>query len=552
VAASDGMGNGSIKKLAALLASEAPERQIAAAIVVGELGLRDPALVSGLFALADSGLPPLQRHAAEALGRLATVKSLPHLLPLLASRDESVRHAAAAAVSALGDAALPALRERLGATDGEERRAVEEALGRVGGKAAISTLLAGLDAATVEEARTATLAARPRIKDADARERRATLAEVKHFLGLKKTKASPAATVAALRVLGFLEDESVVPVLLEHATGGKHAPDVREEALIALRFIGSAVGRAGGKTTAATKALKAAGAVATKLMAVAETASLPTARASLYTLACLPLPGGLAARLGKLAAHPEAERARLATERLGQMPGPEASRALGLLLQSTRERALAEAAATALAARPDAGAVLARALVDAPDAERAGLFARLLRPHLRGLDAKAARALREAALSRLSAGQPAWEPLLQVAREADGAATAKALREAGATLRKSKPERALAALRALGRGADATPDDGYAWATLELAAGRRDEALTIFGQLTERGFDLAAALRRDRALDAEARYQIGFHFADQRHPVGEEILTAVAAAAGRTKVGQMARAKLKSAGYAVE
>ena len=94
------------------------------------------------------------------------------------------------------------------------------------------------------------------------------------------------------------------------------------------------------------------------------------------------------------------------------------------------------------------------------------------------------------------------------------------------------------------------PDDGYAWATLELSAGRRDEALTIFGQLAERGFDLAAALRRDRGLDPEARYQIGFHFAERRHPGGEEILTAVAAAAGRTKVGKMARAKLRSAGYA--
>jgi HEAT repeat protein len=539
-------GKGMAKRLAAMLASDATERQIAAAIVVGELGLRDPALVAGLVALAGSGLPPLQRHAAEALGRLETPKALPALLPLLASRDEGVRRAAAGAVSALGDAALPALRARLGETEGDERRAVEEALARVGGKAALSTLLAGLDGVDVEEARAATLAARQRIKDADARERRAYLGEVKHVLGLKKTKASPATTVAALRILGFLEDDSVVPALLAHATEKKGAPEVREEALIALRFLG----RPGAKGAAAARAEKAAGAVATKLMAVAETSPLPTARASLYTLACLPLPGALAPRLGKLAAHPEAERARLATERLAQMPGPEASRALGLLLQGTRERTIAEAAATALAARPDAGAVLARALLDAPDADRAGLFARLLRPHLRGLDAKATRAVRAAALEKLGAGKPGWEPLLQVAREADAGATAEALREAGAKLRKGKPERALAALRALGRGADATPDDGYAWATLELAAGRRDEAFTIFGQLTERGFDLAAALRRDRGLDAEARYQIGFHFAERRHPVGEEILSAVAEAAGRTKVGQMARAKLKSAGYA--
>jgi HEAT repeat protein len=542
-------GKGVAKKLAAMLASDATERQIAAAIVVGELGLRDPAIVTGLVAMAGSGLAPLQRHAAEALGRLETPKALPHLLPLLAARDEGVRRAAAAAVSAFGDAALPALRTRLASTEGDERRAVEEALARVGGKAAISTLLAGLDAANVEEARAATLAARQRIKDADARERRAYLTEVKHFLGLKKTKASTAATVAALRVLGFLEDETVVPVLVAHATAAKAAPDVREEALIALRFLGRGSAVAGGKA-AATKAAKAAGAVAVKVMGIAETAPLPTARASLYTLACLPLPGALAARLGKLAGHAEPERARLSTERLAQMPGPEASRALGQLLQSTRERALAEAAATALAERPDAGAVLVRALLEAPDPERAGLLARLLRPHLRAVDGKATRAVRAAAMERLGTGKPGWEPLVNVAREADAAATAEALRATGAKLRKGKPERALAALRVLGRGADATPDDGYAWATLELASGRRDEAFTIFGQLAERGFDLAAALRRDRSLDAEARYQIGFHFAERRHPVGEEILSAVAEAAGRTKVGQMARAKLRSAGYA--
>ncbi|HVR00898.1 MAG TPA: HEAT repeat domain-containing protein [Polyangia bacterium] len=537
-------GKGIAKKLAALLASDATERQIAAAIVVGELGLRDPALVAGLVAMAGSGLAPLQRHAAEALGRLATPKALPHLLPLLAARDEGVRRAAAGAVSAFGEAALPALRARLGATDGEERRAVEEALARLGGKAAISTLLAGLDTADVEKARAATLAARQPIKDADARERRMYLTEVQHFLGLKKTKDSPAATVAALRVLGFLEDETVVPTLLDHAAGSKRAPEVRDEALIALRFVGRSV--AGAKNTSAPKTVKSAGPVAAKVLGIAETAPLPTARTALFTLACLPVPGGLAARLGKLAAHPEAERARLAAERLAQMPGPEASRALGQLLLGTRERALAEAAATALSSRPDANVVLARALLDAPDADRAGLLARLLRPHLRALDVKTTRAIREAAVGRLAAGKPAWEPLLQVAREADPAATAAALRAAGTKLRKSKPERALAALRALGRDPAASPEDGYAWATLELAAGRRDEAFTIFGQLTERSFDLAAALRRDRGLAAETRYQIGFHFADRRHPAGEEILSAVAEAAGRTKVGQMARAKLRS------
>ncbi len=545
MAASD--EKGVVKKLAALLASDATERQIAAAIVVGELGLHDPSLVAGLVALAGSGVAPLQRHAADALGKLEAPKGLPALVALLASRDESVRRAAAGALSAFGQAALPALRARLAEATGDERRAVEEALARVGGKAGLGALLAGLETANVEDARAATLAARQRIKDADARARRSYAAEVKHFLALKKTQASTAATVAVLRLLGFLEDDAAVPSLLAHATEKKRPPEVREEALIALRFLGH-------NKKPVSAELKKVGVVADKLAGVAETAPLPTARAALYTLACLPLPGALAKRLAKLATHAEAERALLAAERLAQMPGPEASQALGRLLLETSERAVAEAAATALAGRADAGAVLARALLGAKDADRVGLLARLLRPHVRALDAKAARALREAAVTRLSDGKPApsWEPLLQVAREADAAKAAEALRDVGANLRKTNPERALTAMRLLGRSADASPDDGYAWATLELGAGRRDEALTIFGQLAERGFDLAAALRGDRALDAETRYQIGFHFAERRHPVGEEILAAVAEAGGRTKVGQMARAKLRSSGYAGE
>src|SRR5947208_1827909 len=79
--------------------------------------------------------------------------------------------------------------------------------------APFGTPIATVDTAKVEKARSATLAARQRIKEADARERRTYLGETKHFLGLKKTKSSPAATVAAVRVLGFLEDESAVPLL---------------------------------------------------------------------------------------------------------------------------------------------------------------------------------------------------------------------------------------------------------------------------------------------------------------------------------------------------
>jgi HEAT repeat protein len=173
-----------VRGLGALLRGEAVERQIAAAIVAGELGIRDPEIVNGLCALTASGVAPLQLHAAEALGRLGTKRALPALLPLLASRDEGVRRAAAAAVGEFGPAALPALEARLAAAgvDAGERHALEEALARLGGKEALAALLAGIGGDDVEAARAAALAARPRIKGADARDRRAYLSEVKRFL----------------------------------------------------------------------------------------------------------------------------------------------------------------------------------------------------------------------------------------------------------------------------------------------------------------------------------------------------------------------------------
>jgi hypothetical protein len=276
------------------------------------------------------------------------------------------------------------------------------------------------------------------------------------------------------------------------------------------------------------------------------------ARAALYTLAGLAVPPAQARRLGKLAAHPEGERALLAIDRLAQLPGAEAADALGRVLLETGERARAEAAAGALAGRPEAGAALARALLAAgDDADRANMLGKLLRPQLRALDGKLVRALRDAALARLGEGRAGWQPLLAAAREADAPAAAAALRAAADRLRKArKHDRALAALRALGRTSDASPEDGYALGALELVHGSRDEAFTVFGQLLDRGFDLGAALAQDRALDLERRYQIGFHLAERHHPAADDILAAVADAAGRAKIGQMARAKLRSSARA--
>ena len=544
------MGNPETRKIVALLGSEAHERQIAAAIVLGEIGARDAAALDALVAAVARGIPPVQRHALDALGRLASGpgvrRAMPAVLVGLASRDEAVRRAAVDAAVAVGDEAIAPIRARLSASaEPIERRALEEVLGRVGGKDAFKALLAALDTPDVEAARAAALAVRQRVKEASAREKAAYLAEVTKMLkarGGKARKRGEALGLVSggLKILGYLEDPAAVPTLLSFARDGKQPASVREEAIVALRF------------TARGKAAAVAGALAE----LAERATAELARAALYSLASLELPPAIAPKLRKLALGREPERALLAIERLGQMAGAAGADALAAVLSETGDRGRAEAAAAALGARADGVLALGRALVETGDAERAVLLARLVRPRAHALaeagaaGKKLARALVSAALGRLARGGPQADALVPLARELDREATADGLRAETAKQQKRKNAAgALAILRLVGQSADATADDGYGLASAELRAGRREEALVIFGQLLDRGFDLAAALRKDRQLDPEQRYQIGFALIERRVAAGEEILADLAAS-GRSKVASMAKAKLKSAGYA--
>ncbi|HXU65550.1 MAG TPA: hypothetical protein VN962_27805 [Polyangia bacterium] len=536
-----------IAAIAALLESDAHERQIAAAIVLGELGAREPAVVDALAAAVMRGIPPVQRHALDALGRLASgaaaKRAIPAVMAALGAHDEAVRAAAVEAAVALGEAVTEAVRVRLGdATDAGERRALEAVLGRAGGRGAFQALLDALETPDLEAARAAALAVRQRARDATPRERASMLAQVTKLLKARATAArQPGAALGAvtggLKILGYLEDPAALPTLLAFARDGKQPAVVRQEAIVALRFA------ARGKP----------GAAAAALAEIAERAAPELARAALYSLASLPLPPALAPRLQKIALDGEGERALLALERLAQLAGEGGANALAAVLVATGDRARAEAAAAALGGRPDGALALARALIDVADPDRAVLLARLLRPRARELAAagpagrKLARALIDAAVARATDGH---EALLPLAREIDRAATAEALRAAAHKAHKARrAEQALRLLRAIGRSPDATADDGYALAVAELRDGRRDEALAICAQLVAGGFDLASAIRRDRLLSPEQRYQIGFALVERQLAGGEEILSDLAAD-GRSKVGRMARAKLKSAGYA--
>src|SRR5207248_2500820 len=134
---------------------------------------------------------------------------------------------------------------------------------------------------------------------------------------------------------------------------------------------------------------------------------------------------------------------------------------------------------------------------------------------------------------RLAEGERGFEAYLDVARDADPSAATEALRTLATRLRKKDEDRARIVYGILCRSDRATDDDRYQRALLELQKSTKDthptaragdESLRQMQSLLDRGFDLAAALRKDRSLELDDLYYVAFHFAELRNPIGRELL----------------------------
>lgn len=529
-----------VGKIVGLLKSDAIEKQIAAAIVLGELKAKGPGVVEALGAVLESGVSLLQVHALDALARVGAKKALPQIFPLLSTGSDDVRRAATRAVASVGEEVVPIIKEKMAAAGPDERRALDAALAELGGKDAFSALIKGLASSNAEAAKAAALAVRQQIKGADGNKRRSYLAEVERFLEAQKKKGgTPGATAAAVKILGYLEDEKTIPTLLQYANGETQHASVRQEAIIALRF--------------ALQKDKPTAKVIDTLVKAAEAPDRTLAQTALHTLASLQVSDETAKGLEKLALHSDFDRARFVLELLGRMGGREAARVLTNVLVSTTDRRYAEAAATGLTGKEDAVAALAKALLETTNPDRAWVLRNVLRPTAKKIPSALRKQILEEATLRLGKGERNYEAHLDVARDADPDAVAEALRALAGRLRKKDENKARVVLGILCKSDRATDEDRYALASLELTHSNRDtrpasragdESLRLLSLLLRHGFDVARALKKDRALELEHLYYVGFHFAEEGQPLGEELLEEVVKKGGRAKVAKMAKNKL--------
>jgi hypothetical protein len=534
-----------IARISKLLDDDSPRKRIAAAVILGELRVKDPAVVSRLVQMARDPVEAYAEAAVEARGQLRTVKALPVLIESL-GRSRALQELATRAIAELGSDALPEIRSRLEAADSGVRAVLSQVLPSLGGRQSLELALSGMLGQPWDVVNRITLSARHEFKAMSAAERRAAQKHIEKFLKKPETVADESALRGALKMLGFLELPEAQDVLLDFLSKTK-SPVIRLEATTALRFA-----LAGGPTK---KALR-------RLMGLLDDTDGLVARAARESLTVLKIGTAFANELSELSSAGNVEVALWAIARLGDLaasePGPHGKLAAKALLPVAQcgDRTRSQAAARVLASLPGGDSLLVQALADTADEISAQVLSEVLSPLAGKLEKKLVKQLLAAGAKNLGKTLSIARRQLDPTRSADGKAWADVLRSGMKALEKRDAPRAEAIGALLGRSSEATPADRFTGVLGQLAhhnldphpsARQKDAALTELERLAKEGFGVAAAVAEAKKLSDDARYYVGVHFAEKQQfefkNVGAEILESLST--GRTKLAKAARNKLK-------
>src|SRR5687767_11217735 len=154
-----------LKRIVELLEDESPRKRIAAAVVLGELKVKDPAVVSRLNQMAKDPVDAFAEAAIESLGQIGSIKALPALLDAL-GRGKEVTRLASKAIAALGEEALPEIRARLTDATPEIRAALSQLLPAVGGRLSFEMTLEGMRGQSFDAINKVALSVRQEVKSA--------------------------------------------------------------------------------------------------------------------------------------------------------------------------------------------------------------------------------------------------------------------------------------------------------------------------------------------------------------------------------------------------
>jgi HEAT repeat protein len=532
------------KQLLQLLGPDRPlDVRCATALVLGEAGVKDADAARALCDALQDPQPALRLQAIKAVGKLRVEQALPQLLERVKEGGEESEQAALAAAR-LGAKGTRALQELMPRVAPGLRRYVAAALAAAGtpsADAAALTVLLDKDPGVVEAAVRSLTA---QIPTWGAKQRSGLADALLELLGNKKAPLPAPSESAVVRLVAALDDPRAAAVLWDRIVS-PHPPEVRAAALQALGKWVSSPGK---------DQLK-------RLFTCAADRDFRVAAPALVILKGLPVGANALPEWLSLLHAPDLAVRHLALEKVGDRDKPEVAAAL-LEQLNHPDRNLREAALARLARLDSGRDALTKELLAADTPDRAWALAKAQERFAAEYPASWREKVFTRASGHLESGDRRADALLFLLRAAGEAELRERLEERALSWRKKKEyATALHYLRLLARD----PSSGFP-IRFELAAcglkvsghdlapeaRAADPCLQQFANLCE-GYEAETLKEIEKAkwLEAEDLYYLGFHLAEhegRQKQCGGRVLNLVLKRAGRTKLGQAAKSKLRGAG----
>jgi HEAT repeat protein len=538
-----------IDVLLRLLEDARGERRWAAAIVLAELAPNDEDVLEALRkATRRADDAQLRRHATEAFGAIAPKSIAKDLQHLLKDPDREVRETVARVLASGRGVTAADIARMLEDGDEKERVAAIGVLGAMGGREARKRLLGQLAGASTKVTNAVLDALRPSLLVAQGADVAQAIEDIEGALDRETLVEEPEFAIAAVQLLSFVPSEASAEVLLSIASS-KAAPEVRANAIEAIRKV--------------IKGKKPDAKLFKFLLEVVESRSEPPAviGAAIDALSGLEVPLALEPRVRALVGSDSTIARRWAIRALGDLDTAPAARGLSRVVETgdpaDREAAL-ESAKRTTSGRQE----LARLLARSSDETRARVVAAALKTFGPSLEQGTRQILEDSVVeARPEIAEIIVELLKHVGGKSAGTVQDSLLEKALKLKKKGLYQEAIAIFRSICRGQTADPEARFQLGVCELKASRKvlsrgvssDPCVGTFAALSKvREFPMIDRLKKEKMLDPEDLYYLGFSFAEgnaSEQAIGGDILSHLAQEAPASRHGKMAKNKLVSMGW---
>src|SRR3990170_1381449 len=531
-----------LQKLLNLVAKGTVEQRCAALLVLAALKLDNAQVVKAAGAAIAQPNPVLKDFALRYFEEVKPKSALPLFAGLLDDPDKDTHERAVRFLSQAGQAAVPAVLQFAAGASRAGQVNAARVLCELRGKAAFKGLLPMLVGGTDEFNKTICDLMTSAIRGLDDKEQAQLYGEVEALAAKLDPKEQRPAVVSVMRLMGQLGRAEARRWLFKFVTP-EHHHTLRSHALVALL-----------RCLRDHELRKEEYARLFPLLE--ETDFSEVARLAIDLLDAHELPDDSRHLLSRLLESPHPDVQKFALRKMADFSTPATVRTLIEQLGDPDYRKR-DVAANSLRKIPEARAALLRELTACDDASKAWSIAELL-PSFEG---KWRHDLLIGLWKRLHAAINAEDRIqtafLQVLKLADPSYSYDQLAAEAARLAKAKKfKEAAAFLTPLKEFSEFKSEDKFrlALAPLKLhahtlATNRHHPAVDLLADLHRNSaYPLFEALKKDRALEAEDLFNLGFSFVERHgdeRSLGKDLLEYVATKFPRNKVGKNAKNKLK-------